>query len=227
MDEPARAEISSLTGEAQRKSRLWWSLAAFLFAGLCLFVRLGGWALINPDEGRNASVALEMKTSGAWLVPTYDGLAYLDKPAFLFSRGRVVIFSLRQIGSGGAVSFGLIRFRVAGGGVFFLPPRIRLAHRGARRGDSGRDTDVRLLLADGDFRYGAHAGRLLRDFRRLSRGNDFRARAAHLVRGGRVCRRHGDVDQGPRRLSRSVSGSFGIRHRRTPPRRVAKDLLAC
>jgi len=93
MGEPGRAEISSLTGETQRKARLWWTLAAFLFAGLCLFARLGGWALINPDEGRNASIALEMKTSGAWLVPTYDGLPYLDKPAFYF-RAVALSFSL-------------------------------------------------------------------------------------------------------------------------------------
>jgi 4-amino-4-deoxy-L-arabinose transferase-like glycosyltransferase len=93
MGEPARAETSSLAGEAQRKARRWWTLAAFLFAGLCLFARLGGWALINPDEGRNASIALEMKTSGAWLVPTYDGLPYLDKPAFYF-RAVALSFSL-------------------------------------------------------------------------------------------------------------------------------------
>jgi 4-amino-4-deoxy-L-arabinose transferase-like glycosyltransferase len=93
MGEPARAEISSLTGETQRKARLWWTLASFVFAGLCLFARLGGWALINPDEGRNASIALEMKTSGAWLIPTYDGLTYLDKPAFFF-RAVALSFSL-------------------------------------------------------------------------------------------------------------------------------------
>jgi len=93
MDEPARAGISSLTGETQRHARLWWTLAAFLFAGACLFVRLGGWALINPDEGRNASIALEMKTNGTWLVPTYDGLPYLDKPAFYF-RAVALSFSL-------------------------------------------------------------------------------------------------------------------------------------
>jgi 4-amino-4-deoxy-L-arabinose transferase-like glycosyltransferase len=49
-----------------------------------LFWRLGGMALITPDEGRNAEVAREMGLSHAWLVPTYDGLAYLDKPAFYF-----------------------------------------------------------------------------------------------------------------------------------------------
>ena len=49
-----------------------------------LFGRLGGWPLISPDEGRNAEVAREMSQSHSWLVPTYDGLVYLDKPAFYF-----------------------------------------------------------------------------------------------------------------------------------------------
>ena len=49
-----------------------------------LFGRLGGLALISPDEGRNAEVAREMSQSHSWLVPTYDGLTYLDKPAFYF-----------------------------------------------------------------------------------------------------------------------------------------------
>ena len=49
-----------------------------------LFARLGELPFRDPDEGRNAEVAREMNLSGSWLVPTYDGLAYLDKPAFFF-----------------------------------------------------------------------------------------------------------------------------------------------
>jgi 4-amino-4-deoxy-L-arabinose transferase-like glycosyltransferase len=49
-----------------------------------IFLRLGGLALMDPDEGRNATVASEMEDSGSWLVPTYNGLDYLDKPAFFF-----------------------------------------------------------------------------------------------------------------------------------------------
>jgi len=52
--------------------------------------------LIAPDEGRNAEVAREMKDSGAWLVPTYNGLDYLDKPAFYF---KAVAFSLAAFGN--------------------------------------------------------------------------------------------------------------------------------
>ena len=50
---------------------------------------------MQPDEGRNAEVAREMKQSGAWLVPTYNGVDYLDKPAFYF---KAVALSLAAFG---------------------------------------------------------------------------------------------------------------------------------
>lgn len=56
--------------------------AAIIF--VTLFFRLGHLPLLYPDEGRNAEVGREMKESGAWLVPTYNGVDYLDKPAFYF-----------------------------------------------------------------------------------------------------------------------------------------------
>ncbi len=49
-----------------------------------LFARLGQLPLRDPDEGRNSEVAREMKLSGSWLIPSYNGLVYLDKPAFFF-----------------------------------------------------------------------------------------------------------------------------------------------
>lgn len=72
-----------------------WLLLAILAAFLTILFRLGELPLINPDEGRNAEVAREMKEQGAWLVPTYNGLTYLDKPAFYF---RVVACSLGMFG---------------------------------------------------------------------------------------------------------------------------------
>jgi 4-amino-4-deoxy-L-arabinose transferase-like glycosyltransferase len=51
--------------------------------------------LLAPDEGRNAEVGREMQASGAWLVPTYNGVDYLDKPAFYF---KTVALSLALFG---------------------------------------------------------------------------------------------------------------------------------
>lgn len=67
---------------------------AIVFSSLCL--RLGDLPLQEPDEGRNAEVAREMAASGAWLVPTYNGVAYLDKPAFYF---KAVALSLAAFGN--------------------------------------------------------------------------------------------------------------------------------
>jgi 4-amino-4-deoxy-L-arabinose transferase-like glycosyltransferase len=69
--------------------------AAIAAAAVCCLARLGALPLIQPDEGRNAEVAREMNANGAWLVPTYDGLPYLDKPAFYF---RLVGLSMSALG---------------------------------------------------------------------------------------------------------------------------------
>ena len=61
-----------------------------------LFFQLGRLPLLQPDEGRNAEVAREMKESGAWLSPSYNGIAYLDKPAFYF---KAVALSLAALGN--------------------------------------------------------------------------------------------------------------------------------
>ena len=70
-------------------------LTAITVAAVCCLARLGTLPLIQPDEGRNAEVAREMDARGAWLVPTYDGLPYLDKPAFYF---RLVGLSMAALG---------------------------------------------------------------------------------------------------------------------------------
>jgi 4-amino-4-deoxy-L-arabinose transferase-like glycosyltransferase len=59
-------------------------LLAVAIAVMMIFARLGGLPLRDPDEGRNAEIAREMQANGAWLTPTYNGLVYLDKPAFFF-----------------------------------------------------------------------------------------------------------------------------------------------
>jgi 4-amino-4-deoxy-L-arabinose transferase-like glycosyltransferase len=72
-----------------------WGLFALAVIWFALFFRLGTLPLLQPDEGRNAEVAREMKNSGAWLSPSYDGIAYLDKPSFYF---KAVAFSLEAFG---------------------------------------------------------------------------------------------------------------------------------
>lgn len=44
----------------------------------------GSRGLWEPDEGRNASIALGMLRTGDWLVPRLHGLPYLDKPPLHF-----------------------------------------------------------------------------------------------------------------------------------------------
>jgi 4-amino-4-deoxy-L-arabinose transferase-like glycosyltransferase len=67
---------------------------AVVFATCC--AGLGRLPLLAPDEGRNAEVGREMSASGAWLVPTYNGVDYLDKPAFYF---KAVAISLSLFGT--------------------------------------------------------------------------------------------------------------------------------
>jgi 4-amino-4-deoxy-L-arabinose transferase-like glycosyltransferase len=62
-----------------------WRLVAAIVVGLALLWDLGGYPLIQPDEGRNAEVAREMRSTGTWLVPTLNGVPYLDKPALYFN----------------------------------------------------------------------------------------------------------------------------------------------
>jgi 4-amino-4-deoxy-L-arabinose transferase-like glycosyltransferase len=77
------------------QSQAAWVLFALAVVWFALFFRLGTLPLLQPDEGRNAEVAREMKESGAWLSPSYDGIAYLDKPAFYF---KAVALSLAAFG---------------------------------------------------------------------------------------------------------------------------------
>src|SRR5947209_18849679 len=54
-------------------------------AGVWLFfVNLGGASLWDLDEGRNTVAALEMLESGNWIVPTFNNVLRVDKPALLY-----------------------------------------------------------------------------------------------------------------------------------------------
>jgi 4-amino-4-deoxy-L-arabinose transferase-like glycosyltransferase len=58
---------------------------------------LGGYALLDPDEGRNGEVAREMMVSGDFVLPRLDGLPYLDKPVLFFAADAL---SQRLLGAG-------------------------------------------------------------------------------------------------------------------------------
>ena len=90
------AFIESRRSSLIPQSETAWVLFALAVIWFALFFRLGNLPLLQPDEGRNAEVAREMKESGAWLSPSYNGITYLDKPAFYF---KAVALSLAAFGN--------------------------------------------------------------------------------------------------------------------------------
>jgi 4-amino-4-deoxy-L-arabinose transferase-like glycosyltransferase len=79
--------------------RAWIAVAALVLVALGW--NLGGYPLIEPDEGRNVQIAREMARGGDWVLPHLDGLPYLDKPAPYFA---AVALGLKAFGEseGGA-----------------------------------------------------------------------------------------------------------------------------
>jgi len=63
-------------------------------SGLALGWGIGGYRLLDPDEGRNAEVAREMLASRDFVVPRLDGLPYLDKPVLYFAAEAVSMAAL-------------------------------------------------------------------------------------------------------------------------------------
>jgi 4-amino-4-deoxy-L-arabinose transferase-like glycosyltransferase len=60
-------------------------ITALLLLGLFIFFHsLGGAALFEPDEGRNAEVGREIIVTQDWVTPHYDFIPRLDKPIFYY-----------------------------------------------------------------------------------------------------------------------------------------------
>ncbi|MDR2852406.1 MAG: glycosyltransferase family 39 protein [Burkholderiaceae bacterium] len=77
-----------------RPSGSWLLVLLVLFAVLW-FLSLGTRALVSPDEGRYATIALNMLHSGDWVTPRLNGLLYFEKPALGYWMGAL---SLRLLG---------------------------------------------------------------------------------------------------------------------------------
>ena len=58
---------------------------------------LGAYPLIEPDEGRNGTAAFEVARAGRWLLPTYDGVEFVDKPLLWFDAAAL---GVRAFGAG-------------------------------------------------------------------------------------------------------------------------------
>lgn len=67
------------------KGRVGWrGLLLAVFACVVVFTRLGGQGLIEPDEGRYASIAREMADGGSWLIPHLNGIPHFQKPPIIY-----------------------------------------------------------------------------------------------------------------------------------------------
>ena len=56
-----------------------------IVAVFILFHDLGGAALFDPDEGRNAEIAREILETGDWIIPYYNFLPRLEKPMLFYA----------------------------------------------------------------------------------------------------------------------------------------------
>src|SRR5262245_34030781 len=63
------------------------AIVALAVAALMLLPNLGGYPLLDPDEGRHAAVAREVLTAPSWhgwIVPALGGEPYYDKPMLFY-----------------------------------------------------------------------------------------------------------------------------------------------
>ena len=77
--------------QRQSSAEKLWLIACIALCVAGLTHNLSGYALFDPDEGRNAEVAREMVESSDYVLPHLNGLPYLDKPILYFATGAIAM----------------------------------------------------------------------------------------------------------------------------------------
>lgn len=75
--------LSTATGAQTNVCRVL-AIALPIFAANAFLASLGGYSLLDNNEGLYAGVAREMLARGEFAIPYFDGLPYLEKPPLLF-----------------------------------------------------------------------------------------------------------------------------------------------
>ena len=82
---PPAHEANSLNEpQASAKQSLYAPLVLIAVAFITFFFKLGGMALLGPDEPRYAEIAREMFTTGDWISPRLCGCLWFEKPALIY-----------------------------------------------------------------------------------------------------------------------------------------------
>lgn len=86
--EPTSAPLTGAPGSGLSPARITLAIMLLVFCGVW-FSSLGTRALLTPDEGRYASLALQMAHTGDWVTPRLNGLLYFEKPPLQYWIGAI------------------------------------------------------------------------------------------------------------------------------------------